>query len=76
MTERGMEFSPFMIGVLMISFLIISYFMGMLIHSAIMYEDKVNMNRDSKMAWALCMAAGTGISGWMFYYGYYVNFLI
>ena len=76
MTERGMEFSPFMIGVLMISFLVISYFMGMLIHSAIMYEDKGNMNRDSKMAWALCMAAGTGISGWMFYYGYYVNFLI
>ena len=76
MTERGMEFSPFMIGVLMISFLVISYFMGMLIHSAIMYEDKGSMYRDSKMAWALCMAAGTGISGWMFYYGYYVNFLI
>jgi hypothetical protein len=76
MTARGKEFSPFMMGVLMITFLIISYFMGMLIHSAIMYEDKGNMNRDSNMAWALCMAAGTGISGWMFYYGYYVNFLI
>ena len=76
MTARSMEFSPFMIGVLMISFLVISYFMGMLIHSAIMYEDRGNMNRNSKMAWALCMAAGTGISGWMFYYGYYVNFLI
>ena len=76
MIARSMEFSPFMIGVLVISFLVISYFMGMLIHSSIMYEDKGSMNRDSKTAWALCMAAGTGISGWMFYYGYYVNFLI
>ena len=70
-----MEFSPFMFFILILSFLGISYFMGMLIHSAIMYEDKNNMNKDGKKGWVLCMLAGTGITGWMFYYGYYVNFL-
>ena len=70
-----MEFTPFMIIVMVFSFLAISYFMGMLVHSAFMYEDKNNMKRDSRMSWVLCMIAGTGITGWMFYYGYYMNFV-
>jgi hypothetical protein len=64
-----------MISVMVFSFLGISYFMGMLVHSAFMYEDKNNMKRDSRMSWVLCMIAGTGITGWMFYYGYYMNFV-
>lgn len=74
MIAETMEFSPFMIFVMAVSFLTISYFMGMLIHAALMYEDKRNIKRDSKTAWALCMVAGTAITAWMFYYGYYVNF--
>jgi hypothetical protein len=64
-----------MFTVLALSFLAISYFLGMMIHSALLYEDKANMRRDSKTAWALCMAAGLGITSWLFYYGYYVNFV-
>jgi hypothetical protein len=74
MIARGMEFSPFMFVVLGLCFLAISYFMGMMIHSALLYEDNKNMKRNSRTAWALCMAAGLGITGWLFYYGYYVNF--
>jgi hypothetical protein len=70
-----MEFSPYMILIMSFSFLGISYFMGMLVHSAFMYEDKNNMKSDSRMSWVLCMIAGTGITGWMFYYGYYMNFV-
>ena len=70
-----MEFTPFMILIMVFSFLGISYFMGMLVHSAFMYEDKNNMKSDSRMSWVLCMIAGTGITGWMFYYGYYMNFV-
>lgn len=69
-----MEFSPFMIFIMFLSFLGISYCMGMLVHSSLMYEDKRNLKKDSIKAWLLCMAAGTGITLWMFYYGYYVNF--
>lgn len=75
MMSSEMEFSPFMIVILGLCFLGISYFMGMLIHSAWMYEDKNNMRRDTRKAWTLCMVAGTGITGWMFFYGYYVNFI-
>ena len=64
-----------MISIMVFSFLGISYFMGMLVHSAFMYEDKNNMKKDSRMSWVLCMVAGTGITGWMFYYGYYMNFV-
>ena len=71
----GLEFSPIMVLVLLLSFLGISFFMGMLIHSSFMYEDKQNLKRDSKKAWVLSMTAGVGIVGWMFLYGYYVNFL-
>ena len=63
-----------MIFILFLSFLVISFFMGMLVHSAWMYQDKGSIKKDSKTGWALCMVAGTGITGWMFYYGYYVNF--
>jgi hypothetical protein len=69
-----LEFTPFMLGTLFIAFLFISYFMGMLIHSAWMYEDHPKMDRNSRKAWVLCMAAGTGVTGWLFAYGYYVNF--
>jgi hypothetical protein len=69
-----MEFSPFMFVMLALAFGIISYFMGMLIHSAWMYDDHPKMKRNSRRAWVLCMAAGTGVTGWLFGYGYYVNF--
>ena len=70
-----MEFSPIIVLVLLLSFLGISFFMGMLIHSSFVHEDKQNLKRDSKKAWVLSMTAGVGIVGWMFLYGYYVNFL-
>lgn len=69
----GLEFSPIMVLVLLLSFFGISFFMGMLIHSSFMYEDKQNLKLDSKKAWVLSMTAGMGIVGWMFLYGYYVN---
>ena len=64
-----------MLFILALSFLTISYFMGMMIHAALMYEDKRNIRKDSPIGWVLSMVAGTGITGWMFYYGYYMNFL-
>ena len=64
-----------MLFILVLSFLTISYFMGMMIHAALMYEDKRNIRKDSLLGWVLSMVAGTGITGWMFYYGYYMNFL-
>ena len=74
MSTQLSEFSGYMILILVLSFFVISFFMGMLVHSAWMYEDKGSVKKDSKLAWILCMVAGTGITGWMFYYGYYVNF--
>jgi len=71
----GLEFSPIMVLVMIFSFFGISFFMGMLIHSSFMYEDKQNLKQDSKKAWILSMTAGVGITGWMFIYGYYSNFL-
>ena len=71
----GLEFSPIIVLVVFLSFLGISFFMGMLIHSSFMYEDKRNLKRGSIKAWILSMAAGVGITGWMFIYGYYINFL-
>ena len=44
----GLEFSPIMVLVLLLSFLRISFFVEMLIHSSFMYEDKQNLKRDSK----------------------------
>ena len=71
----GLEFSPMMALVMLFSFFGVSFFMGMLIHSSLMYEDKQNLKQDSKKAWILSMTAGVGITGWMFIYGYYSNFL-
>ena len=71
----GLEFSPVIVLVLFSSFLGVSFFMGMLIHSSFMYEDKQNLKRDNKKAWVLSMTTGVGIVGWMFLYGYYVNSL-
>jgi len=71
---ENLEFTPFMLVILFLAFLFISYFMGMMIHSAWMHDDHPKMKKNSQMAWALCMAAGTGITGWLFAYGYYVNF--
>ena len=71
----GLELSPVMLLILFLSFFGTSFFMGMLIHSSFMHEDKNNLQRDSKKAWILSMTAGVGIVGWMFLYGYYVNSL-
>ena len=71
----GLEFSPIMVLVMLFSFFGVSFFMGILIHSSFMYEDKQNLKQDSKKAWILSMTAGVGITGWMFVYGYYSNFL-
>ena len=71
----GLELSPVMVLILFLSFLGVSFFMGMLIHSSFMYEDKRNLERASIKAWILCMTAGVGITGWIFIYGYYSNFL-
>ncbi len=75
MSIQPSDFSGFMIGTLIVSFFMISYCMGILVHSALMYEDKNKIGKDSRNGWILSMAAGTGITGWMFYYGYYMNFL-
>ena len=71
----GVELSPVIVLILFLSFLGVSFFMGMLIHSSFMYEDKQNLKQESKKAWMLSMMAGVGITGWMFIYGYYSNFL-
>ena len=75
MSAQASEFSGFMIFILVLSFFTISYFMGMMVHSSLMYEDKKNIEKDSRIGWVLSMLVGTGITGWMFYYGYYMNFL-
>jgi hypothetical protein len=75
MSTQASDFSGFMIFILFLSFFTISYFMGMMVHSALMYEDKKNIGKDSRIGWVLSMLVGTGITGWMFYYGYYMNFL-
>ena len=75
MSNQLPDFSGFMIAILLLCFLMISYCMGILVHSALMYEDKNKIGKDSRNGWILSMVAGTGITGWMFYYGYYMNFL-
>ncbi|MFP6637271.1 MAG: hypothetical protein VB778_01410 [Nitrospinaceae bacterium] len=74
MSAQALELSGFMIFFLIMSFITISYFMGVLVHSSFMYEDKNNISKDSRNGWVLSMIAGTGITGWMFYYGYYANY--
>ena len=75
MSTQASDFSGFMIFILFLSFFTMSYFIGMMVHSALMYEDKKNIGKDSRIGWVLSMVVGTGITGWMFYYGYYMNFL-
>ena len=75
MSSQASDFSGFMIFILLLSFFTISYFMGIMVHSALMYEDKKSIGKDSRIGWVLSMLVGTGITGWMFYYGYYMNFL-
>jgi len=72
--KAGFEFLPAMIVVMILAFIGVFFFMGMLIHSSLMYEDKKNLKRNSEKAWILSMTVGTGITGWMFIYGYYMNF--
>ncbi|MZH41817.1 MAG: hypothetical protein F3740_08425, partial [Nitrospinae bacterium] len=67
MSTQTTDFSGSMLFILVLSFLTISYFMGMMIHAALMYEDKRNIRKDSLLGWVLSMVAGTGITGWMFY---------
>ncbi|QPJ66696.1 MAG: hypothetical protein G3M78_15315 [Candidatus Nitrohelix vancouverensis] len=74
MTSNSLEFSPFMFIVLALSYLAISFSLGVMLHSSFMYEDKNGIKKESRKAWTLCMAAGAGVTGWMFYYGYFVNF--
>ena len=75
MSNQLPDFSGFMIAILLLFFLMISYCMGVMVHSALMYEDKNNIGKDSRNGWILSMVAGAGITVWMFYYGYYMNFL-
>ena len=75
MTTQPLELSGSMIGILIMSFFMISYCLGIMLHSSLMYEDKNNIGKDSRNGWILSMVAGAGITGWMFYYGYYMNFL-
>ncbi len=75
MSTQPADFSGFIIGILILSFFMISYCMGIMVHSALMYKDKNNIGKDSRGGWILSMTAGAGITGWMFYYGYYINFL-
>ena len=44
----GLELSPVMLLILFLSFLGISFFMGMLIHSSFMYEDGRNLKGSRK----------------------------
>ena len=45
--KAGFEFSPAMIVVMTLAFTGVSFFMGMLIHSSLMYEDKKNLKRSN-----------------------------
>ena len=38
-----------MIGILILSFFMISYCMGIMVHSALMYEDKNNIEKTAGM---------------------------
>ena len=73
--KEGLGFSPSMILILVLAFMGISFFMGILVHSSFMYKDQSNLKRDSDKAWILSMIAGIGITVWMFGYGFYMNLL-
>jgi hypothetical protein len=69
------QITPAIILILLVSYLMISFFLGMLIHSSFFYETKNNLDKNSKKAWILCMFAGLGVTTWMFVYGYHANFI-
>ena len=46
--KAGLEFSPVIIVGMILAFIGISFFMGMLVRSSFMYEDKENLERDRK----------------------------
>jgi len=48
MSNQLPDFSGFMIATLLLFFLMISYCMGVMVHSALMYEDKNNIGKDSR----------------------------
>jgi hypothetical protein len=75
MSTQPTDFSGFIVFFLILCFFMIAYCIGILVHSSLMYEDKNNIGKNSRSGWVLSMVAGAGITGWMFYYGYYVNFL-
>ena len=56
--KAGFEFLPAMIVVMILAFIGVSFFMRMLIHSSLMYEDKKNLKRDSVIrflaVWECC----------------------
>ena len=49
MSNQLPDFSGFMIATLLLFFLMISYCMGVMVHSALMYEDKNNIEKNSLM---------------------------
>jgi hypothetical protein len=73
--KEGLGFSPSMILIVVLAFVGISFFMGILVHSSFMYKDQSNLKSDSDKAWTLSMIAGIGITVWMFGYGFYMNLL-
>ena len=73
--KEGLGFSPSMFLIIVLAFMGISFFMGILVHSSFMYKDQSNLKRDSDKAWILSMTAGFGITVWMFGYGFYMNLL-
>ena len=73
--KEDLSFSPSVIFIVVLAFVGISFFMGVLVHSSFMYKDQSNLKRDSEKAWILSMTAGIGITAWMFGYGFYINLL-
>jgi len=67
--NKALEFSPIKVLVMFFSFFGLSFFMGMLIHSSLMYEDKQNSKQDCKKSWMLSMTAGVGTTGCLYVHG-------
>ena len=64
-----------MILMLIASYFGISFFLAISIHASFIYESKKGLIKDSKKAWFLCLAAGLGITTWLFVYGYKAQFI-
>jgi hypothetical protein len=48
--KEGLGFSPSMILVVVLAFMGISFFMGILVNSSFMYKDQSNLKRDRNKA--------------------------